>query len=83
MKSFISAVHLLCKYAAIASNQLQSINKTFFSSQAWVCLLQKQLAMKKEISEPVVKKNCGYDVPMQAVFIFCAVYRFSFATNKT
>ena len=39
--------------------------------------------MKKEISEPVVKKNCGYDVRIQAVFIFYAVYRFSFATNKT
>ena len=33
MKSFVSAVHLLCKYAAIASNQLQSINKTFCTSQ--------------------------------------------------
>ena len=38
--------------------------------------------MKKEISEPVVKKNCGYDERIQAV-IFCAVYCFSFATNKT
>ena len=38
--------------------------------------------MKKETSEPVVNKNCGYDERMQAVFIFCAVYCFSFATNK-
>ena len=38
--------------------------------------------MKKEISEPVVKKNCGSDVRIQAAFIFCAVYCFSFATNK-
>ena len=48
MKSFISAVHLLCKYAAIASNQLQSINKTFCSSQDSVSLSTAEAASNEK-----------------------------------
>ena len=48
MKSFVSAVHLLCKYAAIASNQLQSINKTFCSSQDSVSLSTAEAASNEK-----------------------------------
>ena len=48
MKSFISAVYLLWKYAAIASNQLQSINKTFCSSQDSVSLSTAEAASNEK-----------------------------------
>ena len=48
MKDFISAVHLLCKYEAIASNQLQSIKKTFCTSQDNVSLSTVEAASNKK-----------------------------------
>ena len=48
MKRFISAVYLLCKYAAIASNQLQSINKTFCTSQDSVSLSAAEAASNEK-----------------------------------
>ena len=47
-----------------------------------VFLPQEHLAIKKEISELVVEKNCARNVRIEAAFTFSTVYTFSLAANK-